>query len=135
MNVKLHSFSGIAHKLSIRYANSYEELFRLTSALTRDQRELEQLYRRMVFNVLAGNRDDHVRNHAFIMPEPNQWKLSPAYDLTPTPEIEEHSLSIYGKWSAITRKDLLAVGKQFSIRQAASIIDEIDRGVSPEPAS
>lgn len=132
--VHLHSFSGIAHKLSIRYANSYEELFRLTSALTRDQRELEQLYRRMVFNVLAGNRDDHVRNHAFIMPEPNQWKLSPAYDLTPTPEIEEHSLSIHGKWSAITRKDLLAVGKQFSIRQAASIIDEIDRGVSPEPA-
>lgn len=123
--VHLHSFSGIAHKLSIRYGNSYEELFRLTSALTRDQREVEQLYRRMVFNVLAGNRDDHVRNHAFLMPEPNQWQLSPAYDLTPTPELEEQCLSVNNQWSSITERDLLQVGQQFSIHKAAEIIEQI----------
>ncbi len=123
--VHLHSFSGIAHKLSIRYGNSYEELFRLTSALTCDQREVEQLYRRMVFNVLAGNRDDHVRNHAFLMPEPNQWQISPAYDLTPTPELEEQCLSINNQWSSIKKRDLLQVGQQFSVHKAAQIIEQI----------
>lgn len=123
--VHLHSFSGIAHKLSIRYGNSYEELFRLTSALTGDQREVEQLYRRMVFNVLAGNRDDHVRNHAFLMHEPNQWQLSPAYDLTPTPELEEHCLSVNGEWARIAGQDLLEVGKKFSIHKASEILAQI----------
>lgn len=123
--VHTHSFSGIAHKLSIRYGNSYEELFRLTSALTRDQREVEQLYRRMVFNVLAGNRDDHVRNHAFCMPEPNQWQLSPAYDLTPTPELEEQCLSVNGQWASITAQNLLEVGQQFSVHKASDIIEQI----------
>ena len=124
--IHMHSFSGIAHKLSIRYANSYEELFRVTSALTRDQRELDELFRRMVFNVLLGNRDDHVRNHAFHMPAPNEWQLTPAYDLTPTPELEEHSLSVNGKWSSINKGDLLEVGQQFSVRKAEETVDQIN---------
>lgn len=128
--VHMHSFSGIAHKLSIRYANSYEELFRVTLALTRDQRELDQLFRRMAFNIMLGNRDDHVRNHAFQMTTPNQWKLTPAYDLTPTPELEEQSLSVNGKWSSIDANDLMAVAKQFSIRNTEGIIDQIASAAS-----
>jgi serine/threonine-protein kinase HipA len=80
---------------------------------------------RMVFNVLAGNRDDHVRNHAFLMHEPNLWQLSPAYDLTPTPELEEHCLSVNGEWIRIAEKDLLEVGKKFSIHKASEILDQI----------
>ena len=83
----LHSFSGIAHKLSVRYGSSYEELLRVVSALTRDQREIDEMFKRAVFNVLFANRDDHVRNHAFIMQPTGEWQLSPAYDLTPSPSI------------------------------------------------
>ncbi|VGO20681.1 type II toxin-antitoxin system HipA family toxin [Pontiella sulfatireligans] len=118
-----HSFSGVAHKLPVRYGASYEELLRVVSALTRDYREVEEMFRRMVFNVLSGNRDDHVRNHAFLMTSANQWQLSPAYDLTPTPELDEHALGINGKWSGITTSDLIQVGATFSIKDVDGIID------------
>lgn len=113
--VHMHSFSGVAHALSVRYSNSYEELMRTVSALTRDQREVDEMFRRMAFNVLFGNRDDHVRNHGFLMSEPNVWKLSPVFDLTPTPQLDEHRLSVNGKWSGIGLEDLQAVGRAFSV--------------------
>lgn len=121
----MHTFSGVAHKLPVRYGASYEELLRLVLALTGDQREVVEQYRRMVFNVLRSNRDDHVRNHAFLLQD-NRWRLSPAYDLTPTPEIAEQSLSVNGKWTDITSDDLLAVGEQFSVKEASQIVDEMD---------
>jgi serine/threonine-protein kinase HipA len=123
--IHLHSFSGVAHKLPIRYGNSYEELMRTVYALTRDQREVEEMYRRTVFNVLCGNRDDHVRNHAFLMHEPDVWQLSPAYDLTPTPQIEEHCLSVNGKWANIGVDDLVALGEAFSVRQIPRLLGQI----------
>lgn len=125
MRLHLHSFSGIAHKLSVRYGNSYEELMRTVSALTRDQREVDEMFRRAVFNVMCGNRDDHVRNHAFLMPETNVWQLSPAYDLTPTPQLGEHCLSINGKWLDVCEADLLAMARAFSVRNAAEMIERI----------
>ncbi len=124
-NIHLHSFSGVAHKLSVRYGNSYEELMRTISALTRDQREVDEMFRRIVFNVMCGNRDDHVRNHAFLMPEPNVWQLSPAYDLTPTPQLDEHCLSVNGKWADICIKDFLIIGKAFSVHDAADTIERM----------
>ncbi|MEN8253984.1 MAG: type II toxin-antitoxin system HipA family toxin [Verrucomicrobiota bacterium] len=122
--IHMHTFSGMGHKLPVRYGASYEELLRLVLALTGDQREVVEMFRRMVFNVLLENRDDHVRNHAFLMDADGQWKLSPAFDLTPTPELPEHSLGVNGKWSGIRRKDLLAIGQTFSIRNAREIIDQ-----------
>jgi len=121
----MHSFSGIAHTLSLRYGNSYEELLRTVSALTRDQREVEEMFRRTVFNVFFGNKDDHVRNHAFLMGEPNVWQLSPAYDLTPTPQLDEHSLSVNGKWNDIELADLQALGRAFSVRGIDEILEQI----------
>jgi serine/threonine-protein kinase HipA len=120
--IHMHSFSGIGHKLPVRYGASYEELLRLVLALTGDQRETTEQFRRMVFNVLLGNRDDHVRNHAFLL-DGDRWNLSPAYDLTPTPELAEQSLSVNGKWTGIDRKDLAEIGNFFSIMNADEIID------------
>ena len=60
----------------------YEDLIALTTALTRDVREIEKLYQLAVFNVLAHNRDDHSKNFSFLMNQKGEWKLSPAYDLT-----------------------------------------------------
>lgn len=122
--VHMHTFSGMAHKLPVRYGASYEELLRLVLALTGDQREVVEQFRRMAFNVLLGNRDDHVRNHAFMLRD-GQWGLSPAYDLTPTPDLPEQSLGVNGKWSDIGREDLAAVAKLFSIKQADDIIDQV----------
>ena len=121
--VHMHSFSGIAHKLPVRYGASYEELMRVVLALTGDQREVEEMFRRMVFNVVFGNRDDHVRNHAFLMDSVGRWTLSPAFDLTPTPEKPEHVLGVNGKWSDIGKDDLMVVGRLFSLRNASDIID------------
>lgn len=120
--IHMHTFSGLAHKLPVRYGAGYEELLRLVLALTGDQREVVEQFRRMVFNVLLGNRDDHVRNHAFMLRD-GQWGLSPAYDLTPTPDIPEQSLGVNEKWSDIGREDLAAVGRLFSIKPADDIID------------
>ncbi len=55
--------------------------------------DLEQLFRRVVFNVLIANRDDHLRNHGFLR-DRQGWRLAPAFDLIPTPEKAEHSLAI-----------------------------------------
>jgi serine/threonine-protein kinase HipA len=65
-------------------------------AATHIDEDLEQLFRRVVFNVLVGNRDDHPRNHGFIR-EPSGWRLSPAYDMNPNPSRAEHSLTLDGK--------------------------------------
>ena len=122
--VHTHTFGGVTQQLAVRYGSSYEDLLRTTLALCKDQRQVVQQFRRMVFNVLAGNRDDHVRNHSFLLNESTGWKLSPAYDLTPTPTKTEHALSIHSKWNAITDTDLLAVADLFSIHQPSEIIEQ-----------
>ena len=55
--------------------------------------DLEQLFRRLAFNVMVGNRDDHLRNHGFLH-EPGGWRLAPAFDMNPSPEAPEHALAI-----------------------------------------
>jgi serine/threonine-protein kinase HipA len=117
--------------------SSYENLFKLAMALKIPLNELQQLYRRMVFNVVFNNIDDHLKNHSFTYhPETDQWHLSPAYDLTYAlnPKLKFHkvsrALSISGKREQITRKDLLKIADTFSIEQADEIIDEIMEGQS-----
>lgn len=117
--------------------SSYENLFKLAMALKIPLNELQQLYRRMVFNVVFNNIDDHLKNHSFTYhPETDQWHLSPAYDLTYAlnPKLKFHkvsrALSISGKREQITRKDLLKIADTFSIEQADEIIDEIREGQS-----
>ena len=99
--------------------------------------ELQQLFRRMVFNVVFNNIDDHLKNHSFMHhSETDQWHLAPAYDLTYAlnPKVKFHkvsrALSINGKREQITRKDLLKIADTFSIEQAEQIIREIQEGRS-----
>lgn len=121
----MHTFGGVTHQLAIRYGSSYEDLLRTTRALTKDHRQVVQQFRRMAFNVLCGNRDDHVRNHSFLFEDQKGWSLSPAYDLTPTPEKSEHALSINGKWAEIQDADLIAIARLFSIEAPQDILDEV----------
>jgi serine/threonine-protein kinase HipA len=78
----IHTACGLLHSDFRVPSLDYEDLITLTSALSRDTREIEKLYRLAVFNVLAHNRDDHSKNFSFLMNQKGEWKLSPAYDLT-----------------------------------------------------
>jgi serine/threonine-protein kinase HipA len=122
--IHTHTFGGLTHQLAVRYGSSYEDLLRTTMALCKDHRQVVQQYRRMVFNVVSGNRDDHVRNHSFLLKESIGWILSPAYDLTPTPEKPEHALSINSKWNSISDSDMIKVAELFSIDKPTQIIEQ-----------
>ena len=114
---------------------SYEQLFETMRMLGLPYPQAEQLYRRMVFNVMARNCDDHTKNFMFIMDKTGTWKLSPAYDVChayrPGSEwVNQHALSINGKRNTITKVDLLQVAKQMNIKKAEAIIKQIADVVS-----
>lgn len=109
---------------------SYEQLFQTMRMLALDYQDAEQMYRRMVFNVLARNCDDHTKNFSFIMKQNKEWTLAPAYDICHAyaPEsiwVSQHALSINGKRHSHTSEDLLTVAKSMNIKRAKSIIEEI----------
>lgn len=110
---------------------SYEQLFQTMRELKLSYPEAEQMFRRMVFNVIARNCDDHTKNFAFRLKKNDQWELAPAYDLCHAykPDhqwVSQHSLSINGKRKGISKKDLLVIGKSIRCKQASIIIEEIE---------
>ena len=132
-NEKLHvqSFCAMRH-FDFNEVNhySYEQLFETMRLLGLPYPQAEQLYRRMVLNVLARNCDDHTKNFAFIMDKAGKWTLSPAYDIChayrPGSDwVSQHALSINGKRKDITKSDLLHIAKQMNIKKAENIINEI----------
>ncbi|MBC5820954.1 MAG: type II toxin-antitoxin system HipA family toxin [Candidatus Eremiobacteraeota bacterium] len=116
----------------------YDNLLDAIRGATRDQRAVEQGFRRMVFNVPSLNRDDHAKQHSLLFTQHHGWRLSPAYDLTySTGPGAEHYLAVNGKGRDITRTDLLAVADRQDIdaKRAASIIDEVDTAIATLPAT
>ncbi len=112
-------------------SRSYEDLVATCRELSISESEIEQLFCRIAFNVMANNTDDHNKNFAFLLEENGKWRLAPAYDLTfifntaatgPNPE---RKLSIQGKTSGITKADLLAFAKQNDIRNANAMINRV----------
>ena len=113
----------------------YHSLMKLTKILTRDNKEdVENMFRRMCFNVFAHNRDDHSKNFTYLYDEINdQWRLSPAYDLTySNTYYGEHTTTIDGNGRNPGRKELLAVGSAAGMRKnnCERIIDTIPACVS-----
>lgn len=113
---------------------SYEQLFQTMRILRLPYPEAEQLFRRMVFNVIARNCDDHTKNFAFLMDKKGVWKLSPAYDICHayrpgSPWVSQQALSVNGKRIGIISPDFLEVAKQMNIKKPEPIIEEINRVV------
>lgn len=113
---------------------SYEQLFQTMRELKLSYPEAEQMFRRMVFNIVSRNCDDHTKNFAFRLKKDAQWELAPAYDVChaykPNHQwVSQHALSVNGKRKGISKNDLLLVGKSISCRHAATIIDEIEATV------
>ncbi len=135
---KLHvqSFCAIAHyDFNEITSFSYEQLFETMRSLLLPYTYAEQLYRRMVFNVMARNCDDHTKNFSFMMDTTGQWKLAPAFDVCHSYRprstwVSQHSLSINGKRQHITRDDLLEVAKNMNIKKANTIINQVNNVVS-----
>jgi serine/threonine-protein kinase HipA len=135
---KLHiqSFCAIAHyDFSEITSFSYEQLFETMRSMLLPYTDAEQLYRRMVFNVMARNCDDHTKNFSFSMDKTGQWKLAPAFDVCHSYRpgstwVSQHSLSINGKRQNITRDDLLEVAKNMNIKKADTIIKQVNAVVS-----
>lgn len=114
---------------------SYEQLFQCMRELKLSYADAEQMFRRMVFNVVARNCDDHTKNFSFLLKKNGKWELAPAYDICfayrPGSEwVSQHALSINGKRSGITRADLLEVGASIKCKKSGEIIDEIVEAVS-----
>jgi len=110
---------------------SYEQLFQTMRELRLTYHEAEQMFRRMVFNVISRNCDDHTKNFAFRLRKDAQWELAPAYDVCHAYQpnhqwVSQHALSVNGKRKSISKNDLLLVGKSISCKHAATIIDEIE---------
>jgi serine/threonine-protein kinase HipA len=125
--VHLHSYSGLTHT-PLRDGLDYRDLMEIGRTLTSDHRCVEELFRRAVFNVVAGNDDDHGRNHAFLMDAAGQWSISPAFDLT----LASYPLAsgfragrVNGKASQITRKDFMKLGTGHDVRNPGEIIDRV----------
>jgi len=96
--------------------------------------DAEQLFRRMVFNVLARNCDDHTKNHAFLMDRDGTWRLAPAFDVCyayrpGSTWVSRQSLSVNGKRENITRNDFLAVAHNMNIKKPQLIIEQVSEVV------
>ncbi len=132
----LGALAGIDYK--IQKASSYEALFRVMKMLKLPYYQFEQQYRRALFNIIARNHDDHVKNFSFLMNKDGKWKISPAYDITYQYKdggawTNVHQSSISGKFDNFTRNDLLSFGKSFGIKKANHILEEIITAVSQWP--
>ena len=129
--VHMQTLCGIAHyDYRLHRAYSYEQAFNVMRALKLPYSQAQEMFRRMVFNVIVRNQDDHTKNISFLMGEDGVWRLSPAYDMgySYNPNggwTATHQMSINGKFDDITRKDLLECGAKNNIKNASLIIDEV----------
>jgi len=132
--IHMQTVAGLAH-LDRDQRHSYEEIFGIIRKMSLPMETSLQLFRRMVFNVMARNNDDHTKNFSFLMDRQGQWKLAPAYDLCYSYKpggrwIGQHQLSLNGKQDDFTRQDLLTVGEKMGIRRCGDIIEEVANAVS-----
>lgn len=112
--------------------SSYDNLFKLALDLKLPHKDIQQLFKRMVFNLVFANTDDHLKNFSFIYDDKkDKWNLAPAYDVTyPLDALLNYTrvtraLSINGKRTMITKEDLLVIAKQFTIKNPLGIMEEV----------
>ena len=113
-----------------RGTHDYSQLFMTARALGLDDTASGQIFRRMAFNVMARNCDDHAKNFSFILREGQAWELSPAYDVTHAynPRGEwtyQHLMSVNRKFTDISKQDLLEVADRFGVRRPENVLSDV----------
>ena len=137
--VHMQTLCALAHyDFRLLRGYSYEQAFGVMRALRLPYSSVTELFRRMVFNVVVRNQDDHTKNISFLMGEDGQWRLSPAYDMgyAFNPQggwTSMHQMSVNGKFDKISRADLLACAAANDIKEADDIIDQICDAASSWP--
>ena len=129
----VHTFGNLIHANFRIPSCDYRQLLEVTRILTRNHQDVLESYRRMVFNVLAHNRDDHVKNFAFRLTDEGSWELAPAYDLVFSPGPGgEHTMTVAGEGRAPGRSHLLQLADPagLSNREARSILDDVAAAAS-----
>lgn len=137
--IHMQSLCAIAHlDFNEPGLHGYEEAFNVMIRLNLGHDEIQELYRRMLFNVMARNQDDHTKNISFLMDKNGTWSLSPAYDLTyaynPSGEYAyAHQMSVSGKRDHFTLEDLKKPAALYHIKDASKIMERVAAAVSRWP--
>lgn len=129
----LHSYAGMRNINFDLRGSTYEGYLSTVMQVTRSRQDLLQAYRRVVFNVLGHNQDDHAKNFAFLMDSKGAWHISSAYDLVFSEPDDDggHWMSVRSHNISITREDLVALGEGFNLRkkEIAEAIEAVLEGV------
>jgi len=132
--IHMHTFANLVHVNFRIPSTDYAHLFKVTRSLTRNHGDVLRLFRLMVFNVAAHNRDDHAKNFAYLLDDrTGEWSLAPAYDLTyAVGPGGEHTTTLLGEGRDPTREQCLKLAEQAEIRphEAERIMDEVSDSVA-----
>lgn len=124
-----HTLGGLLNKRhDDRDSVNYDELLKVTQSLTADHSQVKEAFKRMIFNVIGKNCDDHSKNFSFLMDSKGDWRLSPAYDLVYSyskSEFNQHYLKVNNKSSDITVDDFIALGSKYDL-SARFVRDEVE---------
>ena len=137
--IHIHSLCGLLGLDYHKVGNySYEHYFMAARKLGLGQDAMEEVFRRMVFNVLVHNCDDHTKNFSFMMDQEGNWSLSPAFDLcysynNSNEWVNGHNMRVNGKRTKISYEDLMEVGKKFNIKKRKIIFENIKKVVDKFP--
>ena len=132
----MHTFGNMIHADFRIPSSDYADLIKVTRVLTRNHADVLRLFRRMVFNVAAHNRDDHAKNFTFLMNPAREWTLTPAYDLSyATGPGGEHSMTLLGEGRVpgLDHCLRLATGAGIKSQQAAVIIEQVNSAIGRWP--
>jgi serine/threonine-protein kinase HipA len=139
--IHMQSLGALAHfDYNLAGAYAYEQALLVIRQLGLPMSEVEEQFRRMVFNIIARNQDDHVKNIAFLMDKAGNWSLAPAFDMTysfqPTGKwTSTHQMTLNGKRDDFTLDDFRACAETVSMKRgrAEAILEEVRRVVSHWP--
>ena len=139
--IHMQTFGALCHfDYNAAGAYGYEQVMQIIRQLGLGMSAVEEQYRRTVFNIVARNQDDHVKNIAFLMDRRGVWRLSPAYDVAYAynpagPWTREHQMSVAGKRDGFERADLLRFAESSGLRRPAAqqIVDEVGTAVASWP--
>jgi serine/threonine-protein kinase HipA len=137
--IHMQSLCGLAHyDYNLAGAYSYEQALNVMHKLHLTKDEIVEQYRRMIFNILARNQDDHTKNIAFLMDQMGVWKLSPAFDITYSHNPKGrwtnlHQMTLNGKRDHFSQEDFLMVAKNMGIHHPEKIIVEVKEAIKRWP--
>jgi serine/threonine-protein kinase HipA len=135
----LQTLCGLAH-LDYRQKATHDasQLFQTIERLKLGYESKEETFRRIAFNVMSANCDDHTKNVSFMLKQGHGWTLAPAYDVTYAynPDGEwtyQHLMSVNGKFTNISRADLMSVAEQFGIGTASKVLSSVGKAIASWP--